>query len=719
MDPRGRGGGRGAGINKPAWMVAKEREEAAASGPSGGGAGAGESNGRSEGGGGDNGKYADADERRRSRSRSRDRGSGERGAEPDQFGRTNRGGGGRDYDDRRGGGRDYDDRRDRGYDRRRDDYDRRDHDRRDYGRRDYGRRDEYERRGGGRSRHRPPPGGIHFRSYEEERAWLDDRARKRRSRKSLFDVEPTAAQLAEDQARAALEVAHNTLGRSATGATGANVGLNAGRYGSGGGGGGSMQPQQTRHARRLYVGNVPDLTESDIHNFFRDAIRDSLVLDPEKNPSHSSHRNQYVDNDPIISVYINKERRFAFLEFKTMEITTACLALDGIDVMGRGKVKVKRPNDYNAALAPAVNPATAARLDTAALGIVSPTVPDGPNKIFIGGLPYHLTEAQVLELLGAFGTVRAFHLVKQDAQATTSKGYCFVEYSDPNVTQVACMGLNGMDMGGGKQLSCRMAAEHLRQQQQASQVTMESGGGQFGATVSALPVQQSVVDGVNVDALLSAAMGGGGMPMALPGAMPGAMAAGPMGGMMQQQQPMMGMMAQPQMGMAQMGMMQQPQMLQQPVVADPMAVANAAASALDMAFGAMPAAAPVAAAPMAAAPAPVMPPAQASAAQAGPTRVLVLLNMVTDEDIASEEDHKMLEEEVQEEVSKYGKLKSMKIPRPQDGYAASAVKKIFLEYATPQDAASADGELKGRAFGPNVVDTRFFSEDEYARNNLS
>ena len=100
-------------------------------------------------------------------------------------------------------------------------------------------------------------------------------------------------------------------------------------------------------------------------------------------------------------------------------------------------------------------------------------------------------------------------------------------------------------------------------------------------------------------------------------------------------------------------MMQQPQMLQQPVVADPMAVANAAASALDMAFGAMPAAAPagVAAAPVAAAPAPVMPPAQASAAQAGPTRVLVLLNMVTDEDIASEEDHKMLEEEVQEEVS--------------------------------------------------------------------
>ena len=106
-----------------------------------------------------------------------------------------------------------------------------------------------------------------------------------------------------------------------------------------------MQPQQTRHARRLYVGNVPDVNEDDIHSFFRDAIRDALVLDPDKTPSHASHKSQYVDNDPIISVYINKERRFAFLEFKTMEITTACLALDGIDVRGRGKVKVKRPNE--------------------------------------------------------------------------------------------------------------------------------------------------------------------------------------------------------------------------------------------------------------------------------------------------------------------------------------------------------------------------------------
>ena len=663
--------GRGAGINKPAWLVQKEREEAAASAATDTVKSENGDNNENNNGGEkppaeDNGKYADA-----TIPDNNEGGGGSHNVkeERDQFGRVNvggrssdgggsgsggdRGGGSsRDYDR---GGRDYDyDRGGRDYHHRggggRRDYD----DRRDYRGRDYDRRDE--RRGGRRSerRHRGS-GGITFRSYEEEREWLDERRHKRRNRKSKFDVEPTPEQLAEDEARQALEQAH-TMGRAGAnvGATGANTGINSSGSNHYAGGTAALQPQQTRHARRIYVGNVPDISEEDVQNFFRDAIRNSIILDPS-NPNVDSFRKQYVDHDPIISVYINRERRFAFLEFKTMEITTACLSLDGINVMGQGKVKVKRPNDYNAALAPIINADTAPKLDTAKLGIISPTVVDGPNKIFIGGLPYHLTESQVLELLGAFGTVKAFHLVKQDANAVTSKGYCFVEYADPNLTQVACMGLNGMDMGGGKQLSCRMAAQQFAQEQGA----MEQGGGAFGAPVSAPPVQEKVVDGVDVDALLSAALGGGG-------------AVAPAGGMpMMQQQPMMGglMPGQQQMQMNPMAGMMMPQAQLQPQVLDPMAVANAAASALDAAFGG---------GGGTAAPAPFMHPGmpvqqqqQTLAAPAqgpissSPTRILVLLNMVMDEDLATTEDHKMLEEEVREEVSKYGKLLSMKIPRPQ------------------------------------------------------
>lgn len=91
------------------------------------------------------------------------------------------------------------------------------------------------------------------------------------------------------------------------------------------------------------------------------------------------------------------------------------------------------------------------------------------------------------------------------------------------------------------------------------------------------------------------------------------------------------------------------------LISDPMAVANAAANALDAAFGG----GGTAGVSMA------LPPVPALTTTSAPTRVLVLLNMVMDEDLATDDDHKMLEEEVREEVSRYGKLISMKIPRPQ------------------------------------------------------
>ena len=441
-----------------------------------------------------------------------------------------------------------------------------------------------------------------------------ERRRQRRNRPSKFDVEPTQEQLAEQQQRAAIELSHGMTRN--TGATSAHGGLNGGFTPAPVAGSfANMNPNQTRHARRLYIGNIPDISETEIHAFFRETVEKSLIMNRD-DKNYARLQEEYIANDPIVSVYINRERRFAFIEFRTMDITTACLSLDGIDIEGRGKVKVKRPNDYNASLAPQTS--NGVSLDTAKLGLVSSTVPDGPNKIFIGGLPYHLTEGQVLELLGAFGSVRAFHLVKAEPSAATSKGYCFVEYADPNITQVACMGLNGMDLGGGKQLSCRMAVQGLQQAGAGAAVPVVNQAALEQSAELGAPVTFDAVaaggaaapGGVDVNDLLAAALGG-----ALPPAPP--QAAAPVGA--------------------------------EPAV-NPLAVADAAASALDAAFGGgggLPAVK-----------------AESGRGGGGTTRVLVLLNMVMDEDLASDEDFKMLEEEVREEVSRFGKLLSMKIPRP-------------------------------------------------------
>jgi U2 snRNP auxiliary factor large subunit len=277
------------------------------------------------------------------------------------------------------------------------------------------------------------PGTIIFRTYEEEQQWVIDRRRKRLARKSKFDVEPTAEQAAADAAMVALS---NPAATDFAGINAADRNFSA-------------VPQQTRHARRLYIGQLPpNVTEEELHVFFRTAIEDAILPNSPGTDSHGK-----MEEDPILSVYINHERRFCFLEFKSVEMTTACMDLDGIDIHGKGKVKVKRPNDYNPSMAPKAS--VLPQLDISRLGIVSGTVPDGPNKVFVGGLHYHLTDDQVLELLQAFGKVKAFHLVKNDPDSATSKGYCFAEYADPSVTQVAVMGLNGMDLGGGKMLTAR------------------------------------------------------------------------------------------------------------------------------------------------------------------------------------------------------------------------------------------------------------------------
>jgi splicing factor U2AF 65 kDa subunit len=373
----------------------------------------------------------------------------DRGPPRDDFGR----GPPRDFDRRGGGGGGgydrgrYDDRGGR-YDDRRDSF-------RDRGRRGGpppvrggggGRQDDNRRSASFERRpNQKNPGTIMFRSYEEEQQWVAERRRKRLARPSKFDVMPTPEQAAADAAMAAMG---NPAATDFSGINAADRNFSA-------------VPQQTRHARRLYVGQLPpNVTEQELHSFFRGAIEEAIL------PNSPGTVNGRLDEDPILSVYINHERRFCFLEFKTVEMTTACMDLDGIDIRGKGKVKIKRPNDYNPAMAPKTAPQNLPQLDTSKLGIINATVPDGPNKVFVGGLHYHLTEDQVLELLQAFGKVKAFHLVKNEPDSTTSKGYCFVEYADPAVTQVAVMGLNGMDLGGGKMLTARGKSVSVSTQEQ-------------------------------------------------------------------------------------------------------------------------------------------------------------------------------------------------------------------------------------------------------------
>ncbi|RLN66262.1 hypothetical protein BBP00_00002334 [Phytophthora kernoviae] len=348
----------------------------------------------------------------------------------------------------------------------------------------------------------------------------------------------------------------------------------------------SGQSQQTRHARRLYVGGIGEIAEPEITAFFNDVIDRAL--------------GEKQEGGSVVSVYINRERHFAFVELRTIELTTACMNLDGVAYNGQ-PLKIRRPNDYNPATVPKdLGPIP--QLNLAALGIVSTTVSDGPGKIFIGGLPYNLNEEQVKELLQAFGPLRSFHLVKE-LSSNLSKGYGFCEYTDINVTDAACLGLNDMRLGD-KTLTVRRAMSQENAKAVASAAGTVNTGLEMGLDPSRAAMQ---------------AMSLAGIPSV------------PLG---------------------------------------------------------------------------------------PPSRVIVLLNMVTPEELDDEEEYADILDDIKGECERFGTVASLLLPRPRDG-VPSAVGKVFIEFGDVQSAQSAATELHGRGFSNRTVAVEFMDEGKYARRELA
>ncbi|KAF9191538.1 U2 small nuclear RNA auxiliary factor 2 [Haplosporangium sp. Z 11] len=202
-----------------------------------------------------------------------------------------------------------------------------------------------------------------------------------------------------------------------------------------------------RQQRRLYCGNLPlGINEDVLADFF--------------NQTMMSMNLTTGTGAPVINVHINYDKNYAFVEFRTPEEATAAMAFDGIVFQGQ-TLKIRRPKDYQ--------PPEGANHEVPQIhvpGVISTNVPDSENKIFIGGLPLYLNDEQVIELLTAFGELKAFNLVKEN-NVGASKGFAFCEYLDPNLTDIACQGLNNMMLGEKKLVVQRASVGSSRNQNPA------------------------------------------------------------------------------------------------------------------------------------------------------------------------------------------------------------------------------------------------------------
>lgn len=190
-----------------------------------------------------------------------------------------------------------------------------------------------------------------------------------------------------------------------------------------------------RQARRLYVGNIlHTANEQNVAEFFNAKMKE-LGLLCRKNDEGAPIT---ISENPVVAVQVNHEKNYAFVEFRNAEEATHGMSFDGI-IFQNQALKIRRPKDYT-------GPDHAG--PTHIPGVVSTNVPDSPNKIFIGGLPSYLTDDQVMELLKSFGELKSFNLVKDTSSGGhVSKGFAFCEYVDPDLTDIACQGLNGMELG--------------------------------------------------------------------------------------------------------------------------------------------------------------------------------------------------------------------------------------------------------------------------------
>ncbi|XP_022637299.1 splicing factor U2af large subunit A isoform X2 [Vigna radiata var. radiata] len=350
--------------------------------------------------------------------------------------------------------RDRGERRERTRDRDEDDFYRsRDFDRR----RDYDREDRHRRRS--RSRSQSKSGGR-----TEHRSRSRSRSRSKSKRTSGFDMAPPASAMLAGASAVTVWKIHIKLHKlgQITGANPAIPGMFPNMFPLA-----TSQPfsalpvmpvqamtqQATRHARRVYVGGLPPTAnEQSVATFFSQVMA-------------KIGGNTAGPGDAVVNVYINHDKKFAFVEMRSVEEASNAMALDGIIFEG-APVKVRRPTDYNPSLAATLGPSQPnPNLNLAAVGLTPGSAGglDGPDRIFVGGLPYYFTETQIRELLETFGPLRGFDLVK-DRETGNSKGYAFCVYQDLAVTDIACAALNGIKMGD-KTLTVRRANQGANPQQ--------------------------------------------------------------------------------------------------------------------------------------------------------------------------------------------------------------------------------------------------------------
>lgn len=72
-------------------------------------------------------------------------------------------------------------------------------------------------------------------------------------------------------------------------------------------------------------------------------------------------------------------------------------------------------------------------------------------------------------------------------------------------------------------------------------------------------------------------------------------------------------------------------------------------------------------------------------------------------------------EDVKEECGKYGTVEGIAAPRPLPTVAPSEPSRVYVKFATPDEAGKVKDAFNGRQFDGNSISAVFASEDDFAQ----
>ncbi|KAI9080645.1 hypothetical protein K1719_037402 [Acacia pycnantha] len=185
--------------------------------------------------------------------------------------------------------------------------------------------------------------------------------------------------------------------------------------------------QATRPMRRLYLENLPS------------SASEKAVMESLNNLLLYAGVNLVQGAQPCISCIFHKDKGQALVEFIRAEDASAALSFDGSTLFG-STVKIRRPKDFVEVTTRDLERS----VDADVTSMIGDIVIDSPDKIFIGGISKHLSSEMLMEIAGAFGSLKAYHFGAED----TDEHCAFLEYADHSVTPKACAGLNGLKLAG-------------------------------------------------------------------------------------------------------------------------------------------------------------------------------------------------------------------------------------------------------------------------------